>query len=49
MSKVGRGREWAKKVGLPMPFFGLEMLDMARGVADFNLPGRVGQLFGVSL
>jgi hypothetical protein len=25
------------------------LLDMARGVADFNLPARVGQLFGVSL
>ena len=32
-----------------MPFFGLELLDMARGVAAFNLPARVGQLFGVSL
>jgi hypothetical protein len=32
-----------------MPFFGLELLDMARGVADFNLPARVGQLFGVCL
>jgi hypothetical protein len=29
--------------------FGLELLDMARGVADFNLPARVGLLFGVSL
>jgi hypothetical protein len=32
-----------------MPFFGLELLDMARDVAAFNLPARVGQLFGVSL
>jgi hypothetical protein len=31
-----------------MPFFGLELLDLARGVAGFNLPARVGQLFGVS-
>jgi hypothetical protein len=32
-----------------MPFFGLELLDMARGVAAFNLPARAGHLFGVSL
>jgi hypothetical protein len=32
-----------------MPFFDLELLDMARDVAAFNLPARVGQLFGVSL
>jgi hypothetical protein len=32
-----------------MPFFGLELLDMAREVAAFNLPARVGHLFGVSL
>jgi hypothetical protein len=32
-----------------MPFFGLELLDVARDVAAFNLPARVGQLFGVSL
>jgi hypothetical protein len=25
-----------------MPLFGLELLDMARGVAAFNLPARVG-------
>jgi len=25
-----------------MPFFGLELLDMARGVADFNLPAGWG-------
>jgi hypothetical protein len=36
-------------IGHVMPFFGLELLDMAQGVADFNLPARVGQLFGVSL
>jgi hypothetical protein len=36
-------------IGHVMPFFGLELLDMARGVADFNLPGRVGQLFGLRL
>jgi hypothetical protein len=36
-------------IGHVMPFFGLELLDMARDVADFNLPARVGQLFGVSL
>jgi hypothetical protein len=36
-------------IGYIMPFFGLELLDMARGVADFNLPARVGQFFGVSL
>jgi hypothetical protein len=32
-----------------MPFFGLELLGMARGVPAFNLPARVGQRFGVSL
>jgi hypothetical protein len=26
-----------------MPFFGLELLDMAQGVTDFNLPARVGR------
>ena len=36
-------------IGYVMPFFGLELLDMAREVAAFNLPARVGQLFGVSL
>jgi len=25
------------------------LLDMARGASAFNLPARVGQLFGVSL
>jgi hypothetical protein len=29
-----------------MPFFGLEL---ARDLAAFNLPARVGQLFAVSL
>jgi hypothetical protein len=29
-------------IGHVMPFFGRELLDMARGVADFNLPARVG-------
>jgi hypothetical protein len=36
-------------IGHIMPFFGLELLGMARDVAAFNLPARVGQLFGVSL
>jgi hypothetical protein len=36
-------------IGYVMPFFGLELLDMARDVAAFNLPSRVEQLFGVSL
>jgi hypothetical protein len=36
-------------LGYIMPFFGLELLDMARNVAAFNLPGRVGQIFGVGL
>lgn len=36
-------------LGYVMPFFGLELLDMARDVAAFNLPARVGQAFGVSL
>jgi hypothetical protein len=36
-------------IGHIMPFFGLELLDMARDVAAFNLPARVGQLFGVGL
>jgi len=30
-----------------MPFFGLELLGLARDVAAFNLPARVGHLFGV--
>jgi hypothetical protein len=32
-----------------MPLFGLQLLDIARDLAAFNLPARVGQLFGVSL
>jgi hypothetical protein len=36
-------------IGYVMPFFGLELLDMARDVAAFNLPARVGHLFGVGL
>jgi hypothetical protein len=36
-------------IGRVMPFFGLELLDMARRVTDFNLPARVAQLFAVSL
>lgn len=33
-------------IGYILPFFGLELLDMARDVAAFNLPVRVGPLFG---
>jgi hypothetical protein len=36
-------------IGYIMPLFGLELLDMVCDVAAFNLPARVGQLFGVSL
>jgi hypothetical protein len=36
-------------IGYVMPLSGLELLGMARDVAAFNLPARVGQLFGVSL
>jgi len=36
-------------IGHVMPFFGLELLDMARDVAAFNLPARVAQFFGVIL
>jgi hypothetical protein len=36
-------------IGYVMPFFGVELLDMARRVADFNLPAWVAQLFGVGL
>jgi hypothetical protein len=32
-----------------MPWFGGDLLGMAHAVADFNLPARGGQLFGVSL
>jgi hypothetical protein len=36
-------------IGYVMPFFGLELLDMTRGVAAFNLPARMGQFFGAGL
>jgi hypothetical protein len=36
-------------IGYVMPLLGLELLDMARDVAAFNLPARVGQLFGAIL
>src|SRR4029077_14617157 len=36
-------------IGYVMPFFDLELLGTARDVAAFNLPARLGQLFGVSL
>ena len=36
-------------IGYFMPWFGADLLGMARDVAAFNLPSRVGQLFGVSL
>jgi hypothetical protein len=36
-------------IGYVMPFFGLELLDMARDITAFNLPARVGQLFGAIL
>jgi hypothetical protein len=36
-------------IGYIMPWLGLGLLDMARDVAAFNLPARVGQLFGVTL
>jgi hypothetical protein len=36
-------------IGYVMPGLGLGLLDMARDLAAFNLPARVGQLFGVSL
>jgi hypothetical protein len=36
-------------IGYVMPLFGLELLDMARDLAAFNLPARVGQLSGASL
>jgi hypothetical protein len=32
-----------------MPFSGQEFLDLARNLADFNFPARMGQLFGVTL
>jgi hypothetical protein len=36
-------------IGYILPSLGLGLLDMARDVAAFNLPARVGQLFGVGL
>jgi hypothetical protein len=36
-------------IGYVMPFLGLELLNIASDVAAFNLPARVGQLFGVTL
>ena len=36
-------------IGYVMPFFGLELLGIARDLAAFNLPAQVGKLFGVSL
>jgi hypothetical protein len=33
-------------LGYVMPFFGLELLGMARDVAAFNLPIRTWQFFG---
>jgi hypothetical protein len=33
-------------IGFLVPRLGFGLLDMARGVAAFNLPARVGQLFG---
>jgi len=36
-------------IGHVMPFFGLELLGMARDVVVFNLPARVGHLFGANL
>jgi uncharacterized membrane protein YphA (DoxX/SURF4 family) len=47
-SALSPSRAWAI-IGYATPFFGLELLDMARDLAAFNLPARVGQLFGVSL
>jgi hypothetical protein len=36
-------------IGYVMPWLGADLLGMARDVAAFDLPARVGQLFGVSL
>ena len=36
-------------IGYIMPFFGLELVDMARDVTALNLPARGGHLIGVSL
>jgi hypothetical protein len=32
-------------VGVVLPWFGLDLLDMARAVTEFDLPMRMGQLF----
>jgi hypothetical protein len=42
--RAGSNHRW-----LPQPWLGPGVLGMARGVAAFNLPARVRQLFGVSL
>ena len=39
----------AGMIGFAMPWLGLELLDVARDVATFNLPARMGQLLGVSM
>jgi len=44
LSSLGRGHYRLRDA-----IFGLELLDMAREVAAFNLPVRVGQLFGISM
>jgi hypothetical protein len=36
-------------MGYIMPWLGFGLLDMAQDVATFNLPSRVGELFGLSL
>jgi hypothetical protein len=36
-------------VGYVMPWLGFGLLDMARSIAEFNLPARIGELFGASL
>jgi hypothetical protein len=36
-------------IGHLMPFFGLELVHMARDEADFNLPPRVERFFGIGL
>ena len=36
-------------IGYILPWFGTDLLNIARGVADFNLPARFGRLFWVSL
>jgi hypothetical protein len=36
-------------IGYVMPWIGADLLQMAESVATFNVPGRVGHFFGVSL